>query len=260
VLPHREGHSTQEKSQARGVTLEALRRWELDVAWPYFSGAREVLELGAGNGFQASIIASRGLRVVALDIAPRSPTYYPVEVYDGRKIPYATGSFDLVFTSHCLEHIDRLVPFLSEMKRVLRTGGKAIHVLPTSSWRLWTSLAHYGYAARRACGLPSPGWGGQGPSPTHGSLWGRGLGFWLTRVLVAGPHGAYPSALHELWYYSEKCCKRTFQAVGFQLEATQLSGLFYTGYALCPWLGLEARRRLAGYLGSSSRIYVLRRP
>lgn len=46
------------------------------------------------------------------------------------KLPYADNSFDIVFTKSVIEHIANTEHFLSELKRVLKPGGKIIVLTP----------------------------------------------------------------------------------------------------------------------------------
>jgi SAM-dependent methyltransferase len=49
---------------------------------------------------------------------------------DLRALPFAQGQFDVVYASHVLEHIKDDAQVLSEVKRVLRTGGLAVLPVP----------------------------------------------------------------------------------------------------------------------------------
>lgn len=49
---------------------------------------------------------------------------------DLRKLPFADGSFDVVFASHVLEHIKEDDQALAEIRRILRPGGFAILPVP----------------------------------------------------------------------------------------------------------------------------------
>jgi predicted SAM-dependent methyltransferase len=55
---------------------------------------------------------------------------------DARHLPFADASFDIVFSSHCLEHFSRADQdvCLNEWKRVLVPGGEFRLVLPNIAW------------------------------------------------------------------------------------------------------------------------------
>ncbi len=242
------------------TSLEDLRESELRTAEVYFTAGTRVLELGGGSGFQASLIAARGAEVTSIDVAlpVDQRKFFPVQLYDGQTIPFPDGTFDIVFSSNVLEHVANLDGMMKEMHRVLKPGGLAIHILPTPAWRLWTSLAHYAYLIMRLFGSRRGVWGGHVPSLREkmgrSGLWGT-----MTRVIVAGPHGEYPSALSEMWYFSKRRWLGVFRRNGFRLECGYPSGVFDTGYSIWPSLSVGVRRKLAILFGSATYIYVLRK-
>jgi SAM-dependent methyltransferase len=68
-----------------------------------------------------------------------------VVVHDLRRpLPAADGSVDAVYHSHVLEHLDRnrVGPFLTEVRRVLRVGGVQRVVVPDLEIRCRRYLAH----------------------------------------------------------------------------------------------------------------------
>src|SRR5262245_11716714 len=100
-----------------------------------------VLEIGAGSGYQASIFASWQCQVVAIDVPDRkseSTQYYPVQAYDGRILPFEASSFDCVFSSNVLEHVQPIEAFLLDTRRVMNRSGISVHILPSPAWRFWT--------------------------------------------------------------------------------------------------------------------------
>jgi len=90
--------------------LKKVRRAEVEAVKPWFEPGTRALELGSGNGYQASIIASWGCEVVAIDVhdSPLAARYYPIQYYDGENIPYPDESFDVVFSCHVLPHVKDL--------------------------------------------------------------------------------------------------------------------------------------------------------
>ncbi len=52
--------------------------------------------------------------------------------YDGRTLPFAGGSQDAVYSSHCLEHISDYIKPIQEWHRVVRVGGHIITVVPSA--------------------------------------------------------------------------------------------------------------------------------
>jgi SAM-dependent methyltransferase len=240
--------------------LHNLRRWELESIRSQIAPGFRVLEIGGGDGFQANLLASFGCAVLSIDVAPRSngESYYPVQQYDGKHIPAEDKSFNVVFSSHVLEHIKFLPTCLEEIRRVLKPRGLAIHVLPSSAWRFWTSLAHYPFLLLHALGLHRavPG---VAELPTLSEVTGKlGLRHTAKRILLAGPHGEYASAFAELYYFSKRRWMRVFNRHGFRVERTEGNGLFYTGYGLFPNAPLATRQALARWLGSAAHVFFTR--
>jgi SAM-dependent methyltransferase len=241
------------------VTLETLRRFEIEQVHQWFDGRPRVLEIGGGNGHQARIMADWGCDVISVDVPGRSSTrvqYYPIQDYDGSHLPFGAASFDRIFSSSVLEHVPDLGGLLAESRRVLRPGGVAVHILPSATWRLWTSVAHYGYLAKQLAGAPAI-WGAGSPTVT-GTVARHGWGRLLTHILMAAPHGVSSSALTELRVFTQRHWLRVFEGCGFSVENVGTNRLFYTGYGLWPALPLGARQRLAHVLGSACHVFVLR--
>lgn len=232
---------------------------ELAAVRPLFTSGARVLELGGGNGLQARTLADAGLEVVSLDIEAAGETmFYPVQIYDGRNIPFEAGSFDYVFSSNALEHVEGIDGLLRETARVLKPGGLAIHIMPTALWRFWTSAAHYPYIlkflATRRHSIPT-----HGEVPSVGAaLRRRGLAGMVARVLLPPSHGGQVSSLRELYHFSRRYWRRTFARAGFEIVRMSASPAFYTGYGLFSGWSLQTRRRMARLLGSACTIVVAR--
>jgi len=110
------------------------RRWKrrlADLAQPCRGEA--VLDLATGTGDIAFVFASRGARVVGLDITHRmmelarqKPGAAGVVGFvtgDMTALPCADAAFDLVTTGYGLRNVPRIEPALAEIHRVLRPGG-----------------------------------------------------------------------------------------------------------------------------------------
>lgn len=92
---------------------------------------KSVLELGPGHTPEVLLLArSQGAsRCVGLDVEhlvePKGVRERGVELdlYDGGRMPYADGTFDVIWSSDVLEHVRDPERTLQECHRVLRPGG-----------------------------------------------------------------------------------------------------------------------------------------
>ncbi len=247
----------------RERSVRDFRASEAEILRPWLRRGARVLEIGGGNGFQAALIASWGHPVESIDVAPpnrdASRQYYSVARYDGEHIPYPDGAFDLVFSSNVLEHVKRLPGLLAETRRVLSADGLGVHIVPSASWRFWTSGAHYVHVIRRVLSLRGPSGEDVGRHGAGGTRPARGPLAVLRRALLDGPHGEFPSALHELIHYRRRQWARLFAEQRFTVVRVTGNGLFYTGCQLVPEMPMKLRRRLARVLGSACHVFVLER-
>lgn len=113
-----------------------LAQWHEDALRlaPDLRGLR-VLEVGCGAGEFALALAARGAaHVDAVDFSSAAVgiaagkaegSGLPVvfRVADAQRLPFEDGSYDVVFSCECLEHVPEPAVALGEMARVTRAGG-----------------------------------------------------------------------------------------------------------------------------------------
>jgi predicted SAM-dependent methyltransferase len=60
------------------------------------------------------------------------------------ELPFADGEVDIIYASHCLEHISKymVMPTLLEWKRVLKVGGRLQVLVPDLTWACMWWLQH----------------------------------------------------------------------------------------------------------------------
>jgi SAM-dependent methyltransferase len=241
--------------------VDEVRRLELQRICRFLPAAGRVLDFGAGAGQQALRLQQLGFEVAAVDLHS-SPhlerRMFDVRTYDGRTLPFPDASFDAVLSSNVLEHVHNLAGSLAELARVLKPGGTMLHILPSASWRGWSTLAEFVAAPRNA-------WRGalRGPFGQWAGMarwrWTLGQAALAVRPLLFLPHGARGSALTELWTFTRRAWKRRFAAYGFDTVAIVPLELWYTGEVLLgARLPLARRTQLASWLGSATVVYVIR--
>ena len=122
-----------------------IRKLELNTAIKFFPQNKKIkiLEIGGNNGYQAKYISDMGYDITSIDIKPLEPLYFPVKKVQGSKLEFLDKSFDLIYTSHVLAHIEDLELSFKEMRRVLKNDGIVIHIVPTTWWSFLTNLYYY---------------------------------------------------------------------------------------------------------------------
>jgi SAM-dependent methyltransferase len=227
-----------------------------------------LLEIGAGPGAQAKFLQQQGFDVTAIDLAGSQYEplrVFPVMDYDGRTIPFPDHSFDVIYSSHVVMHIVDTERFHQEVQRVLKPGGRVVHVVPTSAWRFWTFALHYpanvmarvfSRSARPAPQAVAATRAGAVVGAAHATetLWTRCVrGLKMPRRI--GEHG---NVITEHYLFSDAGWRGVFRRHGWVTVVSEPNRLFYTGHmALSAWLPLSLRRGLSYLMGSAGRLYVL---
>lgn len=232
-------------------TLRVLRLRELEIAASLVSfDGKRVLEVGGGDGFLAAQL-DRIATVESVDVQSHPAPVRPVRVYDGRTLPFPDRTFDVVFSSNVLEHIADLDGMLGEMERVLVPGGVAVHIVPTTIWRIATSLTHYAALPLYLFGRRRAGASGMGSAPLQSRNWRWFVG----HVLFSYRHGETGNAATELWHFSRR---GWLAALRGRQASWHPTGLFYSGHVL---LGERFSLKMRSALGlSSTAVIVMRSP
>jgi 2-polyprenyl-3-methyl-5-hydroxy-6-metoxy-1,4-benzoquinol methylase len=136
-MPSREYHERIWESVPEGLAppLFALR---LAFVSKHISGRERVLDVGCGEGDFSAAIAAAGARSLGIEVAEeplrRGRARHPG--LDFQRVP-ATGawplrdaSFDLVWAGEVLEHVADTARWFSEVRRVLRPGGRLLISTP----------------------------------------------------------------------------------------------------------------------------------
>ncbi len=104
-----------------------------------------VIEIGFGEGYGTSILAEKCADVVGVDVEEKAVAHADTRYggpncsfrcYDGRHIPFPDGAYDAAISFQVIEHIEDDDRFVSEIARVIKTGGKAYLTTPNKTYRL----------------------------------------------------------------------------------------------------------------------------
>ena len=227
-------------------------------------GISRVLELGAGDGVQTTVLRGMFPKVTPVDIAPSGDVAGMI-IADAADLPFEDDSFDLIFSSNVLEHVEQLDVAFKEMKRVLAPGGVMIHSMPTGTWKivqlLLRPIASAMKIVRRL--LPRvPSGVGRAEEGSHGALEGvhqkrRSLLLKLVGLVIPAVHGISGNHVFEFFQFRPKWWKRRFDEAG--LECVQSSPLFlHSPYDLLPYRFLGVRDLLGRAGFASVDVFWLR--
>jgi ubiquinone/menaquinone biosynthesis C-methylase UbiE len=160
MLSHSDGHYHAHR-KARAAIVEALRR----------AGTGEegvVLDLACGDGSEVRLLEQVSRRIVGVDLAlvalARFRKHFDYPVFQGnvRALPFRDAVFDACLVSGLLHHIvgyDDMVPYLAEVRRVLRPGGVVIAVEPNALYPVQWLMGPINRVMQRW----RPGWRGLVP-------------------------------------------------------------------------------------------------
>lgn len=134
--------------------IDVLQKNIRDIEWnSIVSNVPErskFLDVGCGAGYSMTLAESeKKCEVFGVDPDPsahgvnrnwgnssKDESLHTILKGNGEELPFAASSFDVVYSSHVLEHVNDETTFLREMKRVAKDDGVIIIGVPTASMAL----------------------------------------------------------------------------------------------------------------------------
>ena len=113
-------HKTFHAKAVAGRRLSALAAALAALAPP----SARILDVGCGDGALARRLMDlrADLEIKGIDVLDRRPTQIPVDIFDGRTIPFGERSFDFVMFVDVLHHTENPAALLAEAVRVAGRG------------------------------------------------------------------------------------------------------------------------------------------
>jgi len=249
------------------ISLKNIREYELEMVIPLMPPGSRVLEIGAGAGWQSKVLAERGFSVYAIDVQGsryESRRVWPVFNYDGANIPFPDAHFDVVFSSNVLEHVEqiKITQLMHEIKRVLKPGGIAVHIVPSGTWRLWSIFATFINAWKQLLiTLLSQFYHGYvlcDMTQESAKAYKQDRIRILKRTIYPPPaHGEIGNCISEVYLFSRYRWASLFRRNGWNIRSYYQNRLFYSGGTCLTFVGAKARHVMSYILGSSCHIYLL---
>jgi 2-polyprenyl-3-methyl-5-hydroxy-6-metoxy-1,4-benzoquinol methylase len=121
------------------------------LAWVPRDRALTILDVGCGSGEISAHLAALGHRLSGIDISHTAINKYSLRGLRGmvgdveKGIPIASGTFDLIWCSEVIEHLQNPEFLLSECHRLLKPRGQLILSTPNSGYYVYRLLRAAGF-------------------------------------------------------------------------------------------------------------------
>ena len=108
---------------------------------------KRALDVGARAGVQTRWLRERGYEVTSVDVDPVFDECLKVDA--NQRLPFDDASFDLIWCSEVIEHLENPEFALSELRRVTKPGGLLVLTTPNSYAWLFRFIALFGLTPQR---------------------------------------------------------------------------------------------------------------
>ena len=214
------------------------------------------LELGAGNGFQATLLSKYVSRLISTELNPdilknkntESIEYRICNAEEAIKI-FDKKEFDLIFSSNLLEHVFDSHKTLSNIRELLKDDGITIHIMPNPFWK----LCHMLFYIPNRCLIVLERILNNKPIRANKMSKARTAQKSLMHsLLTLKPHGVSDGNIKEFFAFTKSRWIREFEKANLELIRI-IKGPVHSGYGF----GLDFLRNIMENIGFSSEyIYI----
>lgn len=131
----------------QGAVAETTKGKQIALGLVPDGGGRTALDVGARTGKQTEWLERRGYTVTSIDVEPRFERCLQVDA--NRRLPFDDESFDLIWCSEVIEHLQDPAFTMSELRRVAKPGADLVLTTPNSYALLFRALAAVGLGPER---------------------------------------------------------------------------------------------------------------
>jgi ubiquinone/menaquinone biosynthesis C-methylase UbiE len=254
--------------------LHEIRRREIDIVFSllpqtkFFMG----LEIGAGDGYQTTLLAPRIERLVSSDLNFKrikeslkvfGVSYKTIDA-DSIEGVFETKTFDFIFSSNVLEHLHDPYKFLAVTQPMLTDEGYAVHIIPSRHIKVFYLMFFYPHMVLLAFDRLLGKLKGQSffkgadinlENNINIKTKPQKVTNKLKKFLMPSPHGNFPSHTLEFIAFGRRQWEQLFRRSGYSIVA-YAPGPAFSGYGF----GWPNFRKLLECCGvSSEHIFVLKK-
>lgn len=107
----------------------------------------QALDVGCREGYYSNLLLKMGYQVTSIDI---EKSYQNCQIVDANHpLPYTENTFDLIWCSEVIEHLNNPQTAIQEFRRLLKPSGQAIITTPNSHFWLYKLLNVFGLTPRK---------------------------------------------------------------------------------------------------------------
>lgn len=257
--------------------LSNIRVQEIEIAFKNLEpkGFDKGLELGAGNGFQSTLLIEYCNQLVSTELnefrlIEKEIPDVEYKICDAEKIDtyFSNDQFDLVFSSNMFEHLPNPKDALHGIKKVLKDDGVVILLMPSVFWKfchlfLFYPVKIFNTIRRKLFGKKTTKVQvEENTKKDDSNTYDNNLKlerrkrnpFW-DKILMPVPHGVAQSNIEEFTKFKKSTWVKMFKECGYKVVDIK-RGPITSGYGL----NLPTSRKLLWKLGFTSEyIYYLKK-